>query len=88
MTLLLAAVKRYRKLIGEGLRKNSSWKLGIGVLGFVFGHIVKASRQEPETVKRIVLQPGDRVVVRTKVPPESPRKHRRHRAERRATGGG
>ncbi|MCC7076236.1 MAG: hypothetical protein IT198_03845 [Acidimicrobiia bacterium] len=70
---------RSRKLIREGLRDNSSWKLGLGVLGFVFAYMRRESRREPETVQRLVLSPGDKVVIRTSDPARgrSRRKQRR-----------
>lgn len=68
---------RSRKLIREGLRDNSSWKLGFGVLGFVFGYMRRESRREPETVQRLVLSPGDKVVIRTRDPDTRSRRKRR-----------
>ncbi|MCE7883202.1 MAG: hypothetical protein DYH08_04945 [Actinobacteria bacterium ATB1] len=68
---------RSRKLIRDGLRENSSWKLGFGVLGFVFGYMRREARREPETVQRLLLVPGDKVVIQTREPERRSRKRRR-----------
>lgn len=67
---------RSRKLISKGMRSGSRWRLGLGVALGLVGILRRATRSEPETVGRVILRPGEGLVIKAR-PPAPKRAKRR-----------
>lgn len=74
-------MERARELIKQGTKTGSRWRLGAGVALGVFAILKRATKPEAETVDRVVVSPGEKIVIETH---ETVRVRRRIRKKRRA----
>ncbi len=74
-------MQRARRLIRRGFQEDSTWRLGLGAALGLLGLARKAARRKPEVVQRVVVRPGETIVVDTRPGPgvKSPHPAKRHK---------
>jgi len=79
-------VSRARRNFTEGLLSDNPWKMSLGVALGLAGVLRKARHPEPEVVDRVVLRPGQTLLISTREPEPSGRRARATRKTRAAKG--